>query len=44
MLCALPLRATLDQRFGSVNEFRTGAGSNYNGLQTSITEQLHSSR
>jgi hypothetical protein len=37
-----PYAQPLDQRFGSVNEFRTGAGSNYNGLQTSITEQLHS--
>ena len=30
----------LDQRFGSVNEFRTGAGSNYTGLQTSATKQF----
>jgi Carboxypeptidase regulatory-like domain len=30
----------LDQRFGSVNEFRTGAGSHYTGLQTSVTKQL----
>ncbi len=30
----------LDQRFGNVNEFRTGAGSNYTGLQTSATKQF----
>ncbi len=30
----------LDQRFGSVNEFRTGANSSYAGLQTSFTEQF----
>jgi hypothetical protein len=30
----------LDQRFGSVNEFRTGAGSHYSGLQTSVTKQF----
>ena len=30
----------LDQRFGSVNEFRTDAGSNYTGLQTSATKQF----
>jgi hypothetical protein len=30
----------LDQRFGSVNEFRTGAGSHYTGLQTSVTKQF----
>jgi Carboxypeptidase regulatory-like domain len=30
----------LDQRFGSVNEFRTGAGSHYTGLQSSVTKQL----
>ena len=30
----------LDQRFGSVNEFRTDAGSNYTGLQTSVTKQF----
>ena len=29
-----------DQRFGNVNEFRTGAGSNYAGLQTSRTKQF----
>jgi carboxypeptidase family protein len=32
----------LDQRFGSVNEFRTDANSSYSGLQTSVTEQLTS--
>jgi hypothetical protein len=32
----------LDQRFGSVNEFQTGASSSYSGLQTNITEQLGS--
>jgi hypothetical protein len=30
----------LDQRFGSVNEFRTDAGSHYTGLQTSATKQI----
>jgi hypothetical protein len=30
----------LDQRFGSVNEFRTGAGSHYSGLQTSAGRQF----
>jgi hypothetical protein len=30
----------LDQRFASVNEFRTGAGSHYSGLQTSATKQF----
>jgi hypothetical protein len=29
-----------DQRFGSVNEFRTGAGSHYSGLQTSAGKQF----
>lgn len=33
------LRPT-DQRFGSVNEFRTDANSNYAGVQTSYTQQL----
>jgi Carboxypeptidase regulatory-like domain len=28
-----------DRRFGSVNEFSTGASSNYAGLQTAITKQ-----
>jgi Carboxypeptidase regulatory-like domain len=30
----------LDQRFGNVNEFRTDAGSNYTGLQTSVVKQF----
>ena len=37
-----PYAQPLDQRFGSVNEFRTDAISIYNGLQASFTEQLHS--
>ena len=36
-----PYAQPLDQRFGSVNEFRTDANSSYSGLQTSLTEQLH---
>jgi hypothetical protein len=32
----------LDQRFGSVNEFRTDAGSHYSGLQSSATKQFGS--
>ncbi len=32
----------LDQRFGSMNEFRTGAGSHYSGLQTAVTKQIGS--
>lgn len=36
-----PYAQPLDQRFGSVNEFRTDASSNYNGLQTSLTAKLH---
>ena len=32
----------LDQRFGSVNEFQTGANSSYSGLQASIDEQIGS--
>jgi hypothetical protein len=32
----------IDPRFGSVNEFRTDAGSNYTGLQTSATKQFGS--
>ena len=32
-----PYEQPLDQRFGSVNEFRTDANSNYSGLQTSLT-------
>ncbi len=35
-----PYAQPLDQRFGSVNEFRTDASSNYSGLQASLTEQL----
>ncbi|MGB6691642.1 MAG: TonB-dependent receptor [Terracidiphilus sp.] len=34
-----PFNRPLDPRFGSVNEFRTGAGSNYTGLQTSAMKQ-----
>ncbi|MEA2262370.1 MAG: hypothetical protein QOJ51_5195 [Acidobacteriaceae bacterium] len=34
-----PYNQPLDPRFGSVNEFRTDAGSNYTGLQTSVTKQ-----
>jgi hypothetical protein len=30
----------LDARFGSVNEFWTGAGSHYAGLQTSVSKQI----
>ena len=30
----------LDQRFGSVNEFETGANSSYSGLQTSVNERI----
>jgi len=37
-----PYAKPLDQRFGSVNEFRTDANSNYSGLQASLSEQLHS--
>ncbi len=37
-----PYRQPLDQRFGSVNEFRTDANSNYSGLQASLSEQLRS--
>ena len=35
-----PYRQPLDQRFGSVNEFRTDANSNYNGLQTSLSQRI----
>jgi len=35
-----PYSRPLDQRFGSVNEFRTDANSSYAGLQTSYTQQL----
>src|SRR5208283_1604066 len=37
-----PYAQPLDRRFGNVNEFRTDAGSNYSGLQTSLSEQFHS--
>ena len=37
-----PYQRPLDQRFGSVNEFRTDANSSYSGLQTSVTEQTKS--
>ena len=37
-----PYQQPLDQRFGSVNEFRTDANSSYSGLQASVTEQLRS--
>jgi hypothetical protein len=30
----------LDQRFGSVSEFQTGADSNYTGLQTEVNEKV----
>ncbi len=36
-----PYQQPLDQRFGNVNEFRTDANSNYSGLQSSLSEQLH---
>ncbi|MGC2398529.1 MAG: TonB-dependent receptor [Acidobacteriaceae bacterium] len=35
-----PYQQPLDQRFGSVNEFRTDANSAYSGMQTSLTEQF----
>jgi Carboxypeptidase regulatory-like domain len=35
-----PYRRPLDQRFASVNEFRTGASSSYSGLQASYAEQF----
>jgi hypothetical protein len=35
-----PYSRPLDQRFGSVNEFRTDANSSYTGVQTSYTQQL----
>jgi hypothetical protein len=35
-----PYAHPLDRRFGSVNEFRTGATSNYSGLQASVSERL----
>ncbi len=36
-----PYQRPLDQRFGNVTEFRTGAGSNYAGLQMAYTQQWH---
>jgi len=35
-----PYQQPLDQRFGSVNEFRTDGNSSYAGLQMSVTEQF----
>ncbi|MGA8938156.1 MAG: hypothetical protein WB439_03240 [Acidobacteriaceae bacterium] len=35
-----PYNQPLDQRFGNVTEFQTGANSIYNGLQTAYTQQL----
>ena len=35
-----PYQKPMDQRFGNVSEFETGANSNYSGLQASVTEQL----
>ncbi len=35
-----PYQQPLDRRFGSVNEFETGANSGYSGLQAGVTEQL----
>lgn len=35
------IRSRPDPRFGSVNEFRTGADSHYSGLQTSVSESFH---
>jgi hypothetical protein len=35
-----PYQQPLDQRFGSVNEFRTDANSSYAGLQASYTQQI----
>ena len=34
-----PYQQPLDQRFGNVTEFQTGAKSNYSGLQTVYTQQ-----
>ena len=34
-----PYQQPLDQRFGNVTEFQTGAGSVYNGLQTVYTQR-----
>jgi hypothetical protein len=40
--CFVPYPHTrpLDQRFGSVNEFQTGANSNYSGLQSSLSGRI----
>jgi hypothetical protein len=35
-----PYGQPLDQRFGSVNEFQTGASSSYSGLQASVSEKF----
>jgi hypothetical protein len=35
-----PYQQPIDQRFASVNEFRTGAASNYAGLQTAYSQQV----
>ncbi|MGB6723300.1 MAG: carboxypeptidase-like regulatory domain-containing protein [Terracidiphilus sp.] len=35
-----PFAQPLDPRFGSVNEFQTGANSSYSGLQAEVSEQL----
>jgi len=36
-----PYERPMDQRFGSVTEFQTGANSVYHGLQTVYTQQWH---
>ena len=35
-----PYAQPTDQRFGNVNEFRTGASSNYAGFQTAYSQQI----
>jgi hypothetical protein len=35
-----PYARPVDQRFGSVSEFQTGANSNYTGLQTEVNEKI----
>jgi hypothetical protein len=35
-----PYQRPIDERFGSVNEFQTGANSSYSGLQAGVTEQF----
>ena len=37
-----PYQRPLDQRFGNVTEFQTGAKSNYDGLQTTYSQQWNS--